>query len=123
MNCVGSGAVCNFEDQIAAQVALRGRRRAQAISLVSMKHVQRGAVGIGVDRYRPQSHLAAGSNHPQRDLTAIGNQNFVYGSSQAAILSQEAALRSACCFLQKKSLSALERLFFVPKVRRAANSW
>ena len=103
MHGIRPGPPRHIENQIAAQIALRRRRRAQPVRLVRMKHMQRRAVGIGVDRHRPQPHLAARANHPQRNLAAIRNQHFFYGPSQAAILPTRGA-----CQAHKHSLTTKE---------------
>ena len=59
------------------EVGLGGRRRADGISLVGFAHVQRGAIHFGEDRDRGDAHLAAGANDAHRDLSAIGDQDFL----------------------------------------------
>ena len=86
MDCIRSRAAGNIENQIAAQIALCRRRRAEAVSFIGVKHMERGAVGVGVDRHCSQPHLAAGANHPQRNLAAVRNQDLLYLPAQAAIL-------------------------------------
>ncbi len=63
------------------QVALAGRGRADRISLVSPRDVQRGAVGLGVDGDGPQPRLAAGGDHAHSDLATVGDQHRPEGSA------------------------------------------
>jgi len=86
MNGISSGPPGDVEDEITSQITLGRRSRPQSIRLIRMKHMQRRTVGVGVEGHRPQPQLPAGANHPQRDLPAIRNQDFLYGPSQAAIL-------------------------------------
>ena len=94
-------ATRNLEDKIAAKVALGRGSRPQTVRLIGMKHMQRGTVGVRIDGHGPQPHLAAGANHPQRDLAAVRNQDFLYGPSQAAILPQAAIACGRTVAIQK----------------------
>ena len=59
------------------QIALRQLRRADADGLVGKAHVQGVAVGLAVDRDRADAQFLAGADDPQRNLTAIGDQDFL----------------------------------------------
>ena len=74
----GLGAVLagGVEDAVDAQVAFRGRRRADVFGFVRHADVQRGAVGIGVDRHAGDAHLAQRAHDPHGDLAAVGDQNL-----------------------------------------------
>jgi hypothetical protein len=52
-------------------------RRADADLLVGEAHVQRIGVGGRVDRDGLQPELAAGADHPQRDLATVGYEDFL----------------------------------------------
>jgi hypothetical protein len=45
-------------------------------SFIGFAHVERGSVGVGVDGHRTDAHLAQGADDTQRDLAAIGDQDF-----------------------------------------------
>ncbi len=56
------------------EVALAAGGGADADLLVGHAHWQRVLVGLGVRDDRAHAHLATATNHPQRDLAAIGDQ-------------------------------------------------
>ena len=58
------------------QIAFRAARRPDADGFVREAHMQRVAVGFGIDGDGGDAQFLAGANHPQGDLTAIGDQNF-----------------------------------------------
>ncbi|MCG3163282.1 MAG: hypothetical protein JMDDDDMK_04671 [Acidobacteria bacterium] len=41
--------------------------------------VRRVSVGVGIDGHRLNAHCAACPHHAERDLAAIGDQNFAKG--------------------------------------------
>ena len=45
--------------------------------LIGICHMMRGAVGLGEDRNRKQSHLPARTHDAQGNLTSVGNQYFL----------------------------------------------
>ena len=55
----------------------RAGARTDADVVVGEAHVQRLAVGLGVDGDGLDAELAAGANDAQRDLAAIGDQDFL----------------------------------------------
>ena len=55
----------------------RAGARADADIVVGKAHVQRLAVGLGVHRHRLDVELAARADDAQRDLAAVGDQNFL----------------------------------------------
>ena len=55
----------------------RAGARPDADVVVGEAHVQRLAVRFGVDRDRLHAELAAGADDAQRDLAAVGDQNFL----------------------------------------------
>src|SRR5207248_9026695 len=60
-------------DSIDFEIALRAGRRADANGFVCKLNVQRIDVGFRINRERSDAELLAGTNHAQRDLTAISN--------------------------------------------------
>ncbi len=59
------------------QVAIGRLGRANAKRRVGQAEIVGVAVGLAVNRDRLDPQLAAGANHPQGDLTAIGNQDAI----------------------------------------------
>jgi hypothetical protein len=59
------------------EVALLGRRRPDADRLVGEEHVLEVAVGLRIDGHGLDAHLAARAQDAQRDLAAIGDQDFL----------------------------------------------
>ena len=76
VNRFRAAAARGVEDAVDAQVAFRGGRRADRISLVGVAHVQRFAVDIGKHRHGADVHLAARAHHAHGNLSAIGDQDF-----------------------------------------------
>ena len=63
-----------------AEVAVGGAGRAHADGLVGQLEIGRSAVGLAEDGDGLDAELAAGTNHPQRDLAAVGDQDpFEHG--------------------------------------------
>ena len=73
---VGAGDLGRGDDARDVQVALARRRRPDADLLVGEAHVQRLAVGLGVDGDGADAELLAGADDPQRDLAAVGDQDL-----------------------------------------------
>ena len=63
-------------DSVDFEVAFRAGRRADTNGFVCKLNMQRIDVGLRVNRQRSDAELLAGANHAQRNLTAIGNQDF-----------------------------------------------
>ena len=76
VNRFRAAAARGVEDAVDAQVAFRGRRRADRICLVSIAHVQRFAVNIGVHRHGADVHLAARAHDAHGNLSTIGDEDF-----------------------------------------------
>jgi len=73
---VGVGDLRRGDDRADLEVRVDVLRRADADVLVGEADVQRVAVGGRVDRHRLDAELAAGPDDPQRDLAAIGDEDF-----------------------------------------------
>ena len=58
------------------QVAFARARRPDAHGFIRKAHVQRVAVGFGIDRDRGDAQFLARIDHAQGDFTAIGDQDF-----------------------------------------------
>ena len=50
--------------------------------LVGGADERRVAVGVGVDRDRPDAHRAAGAHDARRDLAAVGDQDLPDGAQR-----------------------------------------
>ena len=76
MNRFRAAAARGLEDAVDPQVAFRGGRGTDGISLIGVAHMQRFAVGIGKHRHAADIHLAAGTHDAHGNLSTIGNQDF-----------------------------------------------
>jgi hypothetical protein len=59
------------------EVAVRRGRRADADRLVGQADVHGIGIGGGMDRHRLDAHFVAGAVDAQRDLAAIGDEDFL----------------------------------------------
>jgi hypothetical protein len=75
---VGAGLLRGLDDLLDDQVGVARRGAAQGEGLVGDPHVQRVAVGLGVDRHAGQAGVLAGSSDAHRDLTAVGDQDLLH---------------------------------------------
>ena len=82
MNGFGPVAARRIQNAVDAQIALGGRRGPQVGGLIGHAHVQRGAVGIGIDGHRDDPHLAQRANDTDSDLAAVGNQDLMEHSQE-----------------------------------------
>jgi hypothetical protein len=62
------------DDRFDVEVGLARQRTADAYRCIGLAHVQRGTVGLGVHRDRPQTQAASGTCNPPCDLPAVGDQ-------------------------------------------------
>ena len=77
MDGIHAGLAGDIDNLVDAQIALAAGCRADAIGLVGVAHMQRGAVGFGKDRNRVDAALLAGTQHTDSNLTSVGNQHFL----------------------------------------------
>ena len=77
MQRVGAGDLGGADDRRDVQVAVAAARRADADVLIGEAHVQRVLVGLRVDGHGLDAQLAAREDHAQRDLSTIGDQDFL----------------------------------------------
>ncbi len=73
------------EDRVHIEVALGRRRRTDAVGVLGELHVQRLAVGLGVDHHRLDIQLAAGAEHAHGDLAAVGNEDTLEHGAHASL--------------------------------------
>ena len=76
MNRLRARTACDVEDQIAAQIRLRGRSRPQAMRFVRFEHMQSGAVGVRVDGHGRNAGFTAGPLNAQGNLATVGDENL-----------------------------------------------
>ena len=72
-----AGLPGRFEDLVAAQVAVCGRGRPDAIRLVGQIDVARIRVGFGIHGDRFHAEALRGLDHPAGDFAAVGNEYFL----------------------------------------------
>src|SRR5690606_18111286 len=72
----GIGDFGGRDDGRHVQVAFARGRRPDAHGFVGQAHVLGVAIGLGVHHHRLDAELAAGALDAQRDLAAIGDQDF-----------------------------------------------
>jgi hypothetical protein len=76
VNGVGARAPGDLDHPLGHQVGLPRRRRSAGVGLVREANVQSLAVGLGVDRNRRHTELAAGPDDAHRDLAPVGDQHL-----------------------------------------------
>ena len=74
MHRLGAGPAAGIDDPVHAQVALRGRGRADMDRLVGHAHVQGMAVRVRVDGHGGDAHPPGGPDDPAGDLPPVGDQ-------------------------------------------------
>ncbi len=77
MDRVGAGDGGGRQDGRDVEVAVLGRRRADADALVGQAHMHRLGIGGGVHGDGRDAQLAAGALDAQRDLAAVGDQDLL----------------------------------------------
>ena len=77
MHGVGAGDLAGREQRRNVEVAVLRRRRADADALVGEAHMHGVGVGGRVHGDRRDAELLAGAQHPERDLAAVGDEDFV----------------------------------------------
>ena len=100
----GLRAARGVQDRLDRQVGLRGRRRADAERLVGHLHVQRVAVGVGVDGDAGDAQLAAGADDAHRDLAAVGDQDLVVSAGLSSLARDTLRLREGV----KRAMAAVD---------------
>ena len=74
---VGAGDLAGRQDGGDVEVAVFRRRRPDAHALVGEAHMHGVGVGGRMHRDRRNAELLAGAQHAQRDLAAIGDEDFI----------------------------------------------
>ena len=75
MDGIGAGLHCSVEDLVDDEVGLGCCAAAEGECLIGQLHVQGVSVRVGIHGDRRQPGVAAGSNDPNRDLAAVGDQD------------------------------------------------
>ena len=78
MHGIGARRLGRRQDVVADEIALLGRRRADRLRLIRLRHMQRPGIGLGVDRDRLQAERAAAADDAAGDLAAIGDQHLLH---------------------------------------------
>src|SRR3546814_1282309 len=76
MDRLRAGLFRDFQDRVAAQVAVLRPRAADRPSLVGQPHVLRVSVGLRVHRHRGDAEPARGADHPAGDFAAVGDEDL-----------------------------------------------
>ena len=76
MNCLSATPPGYIQDLGDVQVGFAGRCRAYVVGLISLAHMQRRPIHIGINRHRGNPEFAAGANHPYRNFSSIGDQDL-----------------------------------------------
>ena len=84
MHGVGAGDLAGGEQRRDVEVAVLRRRRADADALVGEAHMHGVGVGGRMHGDRRDAELLAGAQHPERDLAAVGDEDFVEHCAGAA---------------------------------------
>ena len=77
MHGVGAGDFAGGEERRDVEIAVLRRRRADADALVGEPDMHGVGVGGRVHGDRRDAELLAGAEHPERDLAAVGDEDFV----------------------------------------------
>ena len=86
MHGVCAGDLAGREQRWNVEVAVFRRRRADTHAFVGEAHVHRIGVGGRVHSHRRDAEFLAGAKHPERDLAAVGDEDFVeHGCGAAAV--------------------------------------
>ena len=76
MDGVGAGDLGGGDDRGDVEVTLARRGRTDADVIIGVADMQRVAVGLGMDGHGLQAHLLARQDDAQRDLAAVGDEDF-----------------------------------------------
>jgi hypothetical protein len=77
MNCVRANDLGCGDDARNVEIRIAGGGGADADIVVGEANVKRLAIRFRVDRNGLHAELAAGANHPQSDLAAVGDENLL----------------------------------------------
>jgi hypothetical protein len=89
VNRVAPRSLRRGDDLVDPEVALRRGRRADAVRLVRHAHVERRAIGVGVNGHGRDSHLVQRPRDAKRYLTAVGDEHLAKGGDHGSSLSRK----------------------------------
>ena len=78
VDCVGAGLFGRADDLVDDEVGVAGGAASEGVGLVSHSDVQGVTVGLGVHRDRRVAGIAAGADHPYRDLASVGDEHLLH---------------------------------------------
>src|SRR3984885_10721135 len=77
MNRIRTGALRHVQNLFDVEVRLRRSGGADWISFIRVANVQGWAIDVGINRDSGNAHFVARADDAHRNLSAIGNQNFL----------------------------------------------
>ena len=77
MHGVCAGNFAGRQDGRNVEIAVLGRGRSDAYALIGKPHMHGIRIGGGMHGNRRYAKFLAGAQHPECDLTAVGDQNLV----------------------------------------------
>jgi hypothetical protein len=83
MNGIGTALASRGDQSLDREVALRRLRGSDRDGAVRGTHVGAAAICRGVHSDRLDAFFVTGSDDAERDLTAVGNENPLYGTKRA----------------------------------------
>jgi hypothetical protein len=79
MHGLGPRGARRGDDLLLIEIALRGGGGAKGHRLVGLQDVERLAISVREDGDSADAELATGPDHPNSDLSAIGDEDFRKG--------------------------------------------
>src|SRR4051794_2225326 len=76
MHGIGAGGFCRVDDCLDVEIGLRRQRPADTHRLIGLAHMHRIPIRIRIYRDHTMAETARGAHDAQRDLAAIGDQDF-----------------------------------------------
>ncbi len=110
MNRLRIGHFGRADDRRNVQIAVFRRRGPDADRLIGELYVLCIGIGFRMHDHRADSHLTASTLHPQRDLTAIGDQNLLKHGRSEARGEAPRHVESVVLFNDEQRLAVLHRL-------------
>ena len=76
MHGLGAGSVRRGNELLLVEIALGGGGGAESHRVVGLQDVERLAISVREDGDAADAELAAGPDHPNSNLSAIGDEDF-----------------------------------------------
>ncbi len=77
VDAVGPALFDDAEDCLGVQIALRRRLASERVGLVGQSYVEGVTIEVGVDGDGGHTQLATGPDHPDRDLSPVGDEDLL----------------------------------------------